>query len=167
MEDKQIQTSEGKRSFIQLIKFGLVGVSNTLVDFVVYTLLVLIFGIENGDTFLIGLFTFIAYGCGVLNSFILNTRWTFKKEYKKTGAEAVKFVAVNLISWGLSFFLVWLFSNHVFADSIITNKVCELLGMEGAEQIQKMGSILSKILSVPIVIMVNFLGNKLFVFNKK
>lgn len=159
-------SSETKRSFFQLIKFAIVGVLNTLVDFVVYTLLVLIFGVSEDNALIIGLFTLIAYGCGVLNSFIWNTKWTFKKEYKKTKQEAFLFIVVNLISWGLSYCLVLLFTNYVFKDSAITQWVCGLINFTSTEQISKAVSILSKLLATPIVIIVNFLGNKVFVFKK-
>ena len=155
------------KSFIQLIKFALVGVLNTLVDFLVYTLLVLVFGISENNVFMIGLFTLIAYACGVLNSFILNTRWTFRQEYKRTAKERVMFIVVNIVSWGLSYLLVWLFSNHVFSGSSITDWVCSLIGFTTPEKVSKVVSILSKLLATPFVIIVNFLGNKLLVFNKK
>ena len=87
MGDSAKKQFDAPKSFIQLIKFALVGVLNTLVDFLVYTLLVLVFGISENNVFMIGLFTLIAYACGVLNSFILNTRWTFRQEYKRTAKE--------------------------------------------------------------------------------
>lgn len=167
MGDSAKKQFDAPKSFIQLIKFALVGVLNTLVDFLVYTLLVLVFGISENNVFMIGLFTLIAYACGVLNSFILNTRWTFRQEYKRTAKERVMFVVVNIVSWGLSYLLVWLFSNHVFAGSSITDWVCSLIGFTTPEKVSKVVSILSKLLATPFVIIVNFLGNKLLVFNKK
>ena len=167
MGDSAKKQFDAPKSFIQLIKFALVGVLNTLVDFLVYTLLVLVFGISENNVFMIGLFTLIAYACGVLNSFILNTRWTFRQEYKRTAKERVMFVVVNIVSWGLSYLLVWLFSNHVFSGSSITDWVCSLIGFTTPEKVSKVVSILSKLLATPFVILVNFLGNKLLVFNKK
>lgn len=167
MGDSAKKQFDAPKSFIQLIKFALVGVLNTLVDFLVYTLLVLVFGISENNVFMIGLFTLIAYACGVLNSFILNTRWTFRQEYKRTAKERVMFVVVNIVSWGLSYLLVWLFSNHVFSGSSITDWVCSLIGFTTPEKVSKVVSILSKLLATPFVIIVNFLGNKLLVFNKK
>lgn len=167
MGDSAKKQFDAPKSFIQLIKFALVGVLNTLVDFLVYTLLVLVFGISENNVFMIGLFTLIAYACGVLNSFILNTRWTFRQEYKRTAKERVMFIVVNVVSWGLSYLLVWLFSNHVFLGSSITDWVCSLIGFTTPEKVSKVVSILSKLLATPFVIIVNFLGNKLLVFNKK
>lgn len=153
--------------FVQLVKFGLIGVLNTLVDNLVFAVLILIFGVGDEQVLLIGLFTLMAYACGVFNSFMLNTRWTFRKEYGRTKREMVSFVVVNLISWGLSFLLVWLFSNYVFSGSGITEWVCGLINFTGAEQVNKVVSILAKLCATPFVIIVNFLGSKIFVFTDK
>ena len=77
------------------------------------------------------------------------------------------FVLVNAVSWLVSFFFVWLFSNHVFPNSSLTEFTYNLLGYTEVEQYEKVVSILSKLFSAPIVIIVNFLGTKLFVFNGK
>lgn len=154
-------------NILQFIKFGIVGVMNTLVDFLVFTLLVLLFGGKSDNLFLTGVFTFIAYVCGVLNSFLLNSRWTFKQEYRSTKLEKLMFALVNGISWAVSFFFVWLFSNHVLPGGDLTDFVFNLLGYSELEQYGKVVSILAKLLSAPIVIIVNFLGTKLFVFNEK
>ncbi len=56
---------------VQFVKFGIVGVSNTLITFVVYTLLLKVFGVWYIAASAIG---FIA---GAINGFVLNRRWTF------------------------------------------------------------------------------------------
>src|ERR1700680_2495505 len=56
---------------VQLMKFGIVGVSNTLLTFAVYTLLLKVFGVWYLAASAIG---FVA---GATNGFLLNRRWTF------------------------------------------------------------------------------------------
>ena len=154
-----------KRSFVQLIKFALVGVMNTLVDFLVFTVLQLIFDVPDEAVLLIGLFTLISYVCGLLNSFMLNTRWTFKKEYKRSAREKWLFIAVNLVSWLVSFALTYVFTNYVFAGSGIAETVTQLISFLNADV--NVVSILAKLVSAPFVIIVNFIGSKLFVFTNK
>ena len=161
--DKSVNGS--KRSIVQFIKFALVGVMNTLVDFLVYTLLVLLFGVD--DAFMLGLFTLIAYACGVLNSFILNSRWTFREEYKSTSREKLLFVVINLVSWLVSYGLTWLFTNYVFEGSGLAYSIARIINYTSPDQLAKVVSILAKLLATPIVIIVNFIGNKLFVFTGK
>ena len=81
------ETTEVKKgkSFLQFIKFALVGASNTLVDMIVNTgvshLLGLIPGVGGWTVYLSKA---IGYGCGLLNSYFLNSRWTFREEHTKT-----------------------------------------------------------------------------------
>jgi putative flippase GtrA len=56
---------------VQFIKFGIVGVSNTLLTFLVYTLLLKVFGVWYIAASAIG------FTVGAVNGFLLNRRWTF------------------------------------------------------------------------------------------
>ena len=62
----------GAPLLIQFVKFGIVGVSNTLLTFVVYTLLLKVFGVWYLAASAIG------FAVGTINSFLLNRRWTFR-----------------------------------------------------------------------------------------
>ncbi len=57
----------------QFIKFGIVGVSNTLLSFAIYTLLV-----KGLDVWYIAA-SAIAFAVGAVNGFLLNRRWTFRE----------------------------------------------------------------------------------------
>lgn len=124
-----------KESLKQLIKFGLVGALNTLVDFAVYQLLVRL-GLHYA------LAQCVSYSCGLLNSYFFNSRWTFRKERKYTKQEFLRFLAVNLCSLGLSVLLL---------------RLCyEVLAIQS--------DLIAKALVTPFVMLINFIANKLFVF---
>lgn len=166
MENTEVKKNKefvAKKSFIQLIKFAIVGVSNTLIDILVSTLLFVLFGKPSKKLLTIG-FNAIGYACGLLNSFILNTKWTFSEEYKKTTAEIIKFVVVNLVSYALGTALLLIFQSYLFNNIGLTNWLCSLAGFVSFD---KMVFILSKVSSAAIVIIVNFVGSKLFVFTEK
>src|SRR6202140_1250221 len=57
---------------VQFVKFGIVGVSNTLLTFAVYTLLLKVFGVWYLAASAIG------FVVGAVNGFLLNRRWTFR-----------------------------------------------------------------------------------------
>src|SRR5438132_2097687 len=57
---------------MQFMKFGVVGVSNTLLTFLVYTLLLKGFGVWYLAASAIG------FCVGAVNGFLLNRRWTFR-----------------------------------------------------------------------------------------
>ena len=70
--ERNAAKSETKKTFLQFVKFGLVGVINTLVDFLVFQVLNLLVG-----------WTYLAqiagYCCGIVNSYLWNSNWTFKE----------------------------------------------------------------------------------------
>lgn len=57
---------------LQFVKFGIVGVSNTLIAFAVYTLLLKVFGVWYVAASGIG------FALGAVNGFLWNRAWTFK-----------------------------------------------------------------------------------------
>lgn len=126
------------KNIIQFIKFNVVGVLNTLVDFGVYTLLTFL-GLNNMIA------QCISYTCGMLNSYLFNTLWTFKTEKQRTPSEFVKFVCVNLVSLAASLGMLYICKNWFMIDN----------------------NTLSKLIATPVSMAMNFIGNKLFVFYKK
>lgn len=91
----------------QLAKFAIVGCANTAVDFFFYILLTrgwLGFQLH----FLVG--NFIAFFIAVVNSYLLNKRWTFKNLDTRHHVQFTKFLLVNAITLGfyevILFFLI-------------------------------------------------------------
>jgi putative flippase GtrA len=56
---------------VQFVKFGIVGVSNTVLAFAIYTVLLKVFGVWYLGASAIG------FVVGAVNGFLLNRRWTF------------------------------------------------------------------------------------------
>ena len=57
---------------LQFVKFGIVGISNTLITFAVYTVLFKVFGVWYLAASAIG------FVVGAINGFLLNRAWTFQ-----------------------------------------------------------------------------------------
>ena len=150
-----MSASEGKKSFVQLLKFILIGASNTLLDLVVTFALNAIFGIYY-------LAKIIGYACGILNSYIWNSRWTFREERRRDAREIVLFIAVNLVTLGLSLLLQWVFRDKLHLDMWWT-------GFAGENFLTKVlnGERFCLLLASGIALLVNFAGNKLLVFKKR
>lgn len=125
-------------TFKQFVKFSIVGVSNTLLDFGLYLLLTRIFSIN----YLIA--NIFAYSLGVTNSFIFNKIWTFRDKEKKFHFQYLKFWAVSLV--GLS-------SNEL---------ILYLLVKEAHFQ-----DVLAKIIATFIVLFWNFTANKFWTFRQR
>ena len=128
-----------KKLFFQAVKFGLVGVVNTLVDYGVYTLLLLIpFFKENYV-----LAQVLGYSAGLINSLVLNKRWTFSQREPMTKGQLASFLLVNLVALAVSTGIL-------------------VLTQENLQLNRYVGKIIATVGSMAV----NFLGNKLLVFRK-
>ncbi|MFD1988894.1 GtrA family protein [Paenibacillus nicotianae] len=72
----------------QAIRFATVGVSNTVIDFIVFMLLQSVTGVVAAQ--------FIGYGAGTLNSYLWNRRWTFARGKGFDFSEMIRFLLVNI-----------------------------------------------------------------------
>ena len=89
--------------FVQFIKFGLVGVSNTLISYVVEMLCyyVLFTGMVNEQVKIV-LTTLLAFVISVTNSFILNNRFVFRAEKKQTPGQIAKAYGKTVLCYALT-----------------------------------------------------------------
>jgi putative flippase GtrA len=125
-----------KKLIIQFITFNMVGLLNTAVDFLMFTALIWL-----GTYYLLA--QVVAYSAGMINSFVLNSRYTFSKSNhtsrgtKKLGM-SVRFIVWNGILLGISLLLLaaltqWWGLNHLAAKVIVTG-VTVLLNFYGSKK---------------------------------
>jgi putative flippase GtrA len=92
-----------KKAIKQAIKYGVVGVINTLITAVVIWIMMKLLGCSDVVSNVVG------YIAGVLNSFIWNKKWTFKSSEKWIGS-AIRFGVVfgicYLLQLGLLVFVL-------------------------------------------------------------
>jgi putative flippase GtrA len=138
-----------KRWFGQVIRFGLVGGLNTLVDLLILNMLLLVFPTNSSRIILI--FGAIAYSLGAVNSFLLNKYWTFGYRQRTTWREVVRFMMTTLCGIGWSSIILWLASNALhpmlFHPTIWANA--------------------SKVVAICGTALINYLGMSLWVFVNK
>jgi putative flippase GtrA len=96
---------------IQFVKFGLVGVSNTLITFAVYTLLLKVFGVWYLAASAIG------FVVGAVNGFLLNRRWTFR-EHVGDSLTPVRWGVVQGCGLALNEALLYLFVHDASLDKL-------------------------------------------------
>ncbi|MBO4384096.1 MAG: GtrA family protein [Clostridia bacterium] len=159
-EKLETETAPKKgKSLIQLIKFALVGASNTLVDMLVNTGVSFLLGLLFGGGWVVYVSKGIGYACGILNSYLLNSGWTFREERRRDKREVISFIAVNLLVLGISFGLIYLFKN-VFGLNAWWD------GADAPAWIKKIvgGDLFCSLLATVVCLPINFILNKLFVF---
>ncbi|WMT41672.1 GtrA family protein [Paenibacillus sp. D2_2] len=106
------------RSFII---FGLVGIVNTGVDVGVFALLT-----WWQLPWLIA--QVFAYGCGVMNSFLMNRKWTFKQQGALTKG-LLRFVLLNLVTLGVTSACMLLMHEQLGVSLWISKGAATLLGV--------------------------------------
>jgi putative flippase GtrA len=97
---------------VQFVKFGIVGVSNTLLTFVVYTLLLKVFGVWYLAASAVG------FGVGATNGFLLNRRWTFREHVGDT-LTPVRWAIVQGCGLAINEGLLYLFVHDARLDKLL------------------------------------------------
>jgi putative flippase GtrA len=97
---------------VQFVKFGIVGVSNTLLSFAVYTVLLKVFGVWYIAASGIG------FGVGATNGFLLNRRWTFR-EHAGDPFTPVRWMIVQSCGLACNLGLVYLFVHDAGMDELV------------------------------------------------
>ncbi len=99
-----MKPSEGPRQGARIIRFAMVGVANTAIDFALFALL-----------YYVSLLPLLAanagaYGVAVVNSYLLNKYWTFGdiSRGRTAALRGLLFVGLNLVGLALASAVIWL-----------------------------------------------------------
>ena len=122
-------------SWVQLLKFGLVGGSGYLINLAVFAVLTG-FGVHHVAA-AVG-----AFCVAVTNNFLWNRHWTFGPGEGPAHFQAARFFAVSLASLGL---------NIAILELLISNNLT--------------GDLTAQAIAVAVAMPFNFLGNKLWTFS--
>ena len=136
-------------SFWQIVRFGIVGTLNTIIDLLALNILLWHFPTHNANLLL--LYNSIAYTLGALNSFSLNKYWTFQHRQTISGWELVRFAIVNVAGILCNDSIIW-----VVARSLYPLLASNLLWANA-----------SKLVAVSGTMILSYLGMRLWVFASK
>lgn len=143
MQKLKVLYAEYKDFIMEVIHFGIVGVMNTLIGWIIMA------GLYNLAHFNYWLSSGISYFVGSVYSYYMNSKLTFKVENKDKWLPwrfALNIIVCYAIAYGVAKPTV----KHLLAEQpvVIVENVAMLLGM-------------------CLFIVMNFFGQKLFVFRKK
>jgi putative flippase GtrA len=122
-------------SWLQLVKFGLVGGSGYLINLAVFAILVETVGLHHVAAAL------GAFCVAVTNNFLLNRHWTFGAGEGHAGFQAMRFFAVSIAALTIN-----------------------LIALEALVSGTTLGDLPAQAIAVAIAMPFNFLGNKLWTF---
>lgn len=105
------------RSIKRYTKFVLVGVSNAVVDLAVLNLLMVL--IPDHRARVLVMENTVAVACAIVNSYVLNRRWTFVDSSDGSVVERILFFFQALLNIGLNdWILAWCTTYLVFSRNI-------------------------------------------------
>ena len=145
-----------RKSVMQLIRFGLVGICNTAVDYGIFYILISFVHLHKGVA------QMIATAIAMCGSFLINRYWTFHKTGHSTAGEIVRFVLTNAVAMLVTIVFTHLFYDILHAERAVNNVLFILdisYVLEG-----NMAVMFCKLLSNVFSVAVNFIGNKFWVF---
>jgi putative flippase GtrA len=99
------------------IKYGIVGASNTILTFVIYTALIKGLGVHYLVALLIG------YVVGSLNSYVLNRRWTFRAGHVAHSTAGTRFAVVQVCAIAANEGLLYVFVHHLHVEKIAAQAI--------------------------------------------
>ena len=127
-----------KKLFEQFIKFGLVGVSNTAISYVVYML-----GIQLGMHYLLA--SIAGFIISIMNSFYWNNRYVFRKEEGEQRSLVKAFIKTFLAYAG---------------TGLVLNNILLVLQVSILRIPEWLAPLLNLIITIPL----NFVLNKIWAF---
>lgn len=141
-----------KQGRLEFVKFGLVGIINTAVDFAVLNLLIYSLGLGSGNSHY-SFFKIISFTAAVANSFFLNKWWVFKSNIANSQSnEMFRFLSVSIV--GL----------------VLNTSVSSIIFKIGPTVLPLSLSVwanLASLIGTLVVFVSNFFGYKFFVFKKQ
>lgn len=151
-----------KKFIIELFKYGIVGISNTLVTaIIIWVMMRFVFRItheEEASSMVLSVSNFIGYAAGVINSFVWNRNWTFKSKnnWKK---EFLMFIGMFFLSYIPQLILINLLNTYAEFPTIQFTLLSRDILINHAYICQLIGIVFFTVL--------NFICNKYFTFRKK
>jgi putative flippase GtrA len=133
----------------QVLRFGLVGGLNTLVDLLILNGLLLLF--PTTSILMLLAYNSLAYSLGAVNSFLLNKYWTFGHRQRTSRKELVRFTLTTLCGIGWSTIILWLTSNVLHPFLVNTTLWANA----------------SKVVAIAGTACISYLGMRLWVFVSK
>ncbi len=116
-QEKSSRWLKWKTLSLQVIRFGVVGSLNTLIDVLALNLFLLY--APTHSSVLLVVYNSVAYTLGTGNSYFLNRYWTFRSRQKATSNEILRFALLSVTGILSSDFLVWLTAG--LTHSLIAN----------------------------------------------
>jgi putative flippase GtrA len=137
LENRAVQALRRPHNWIQLAKFGVVGLSGYVVNLVVYALLLK----QAGVHYLLA--ATVSFLVAATNNYIWNRLWTFRRQRGHVAYQGLRFLIVAVLAYG--------------ANLLVLTGLVEVAGVD---------KIVAQAIAIVLVTPLNFIGNKLWSFRR-
>lgn len=141
-----------KKLIDQILKFGVVGIISTIIDFAVFSFLNYAVGIHYMTA------TFFGFTVSLIANYILSMKFVFeRRDNLDRKVEFIAFVVLSVIGLGLNEIIIYGCVDGVYHNA---KELQELIGSGTAEMA-------GKIIATGIVMIYNFVTRKIFLEKKE
>jgi putative flippase GtrA len=137
LENRAVRALRRPHNWIQLAKFGIVGLSGYVVNLVVYALLLKQVGLHY---LLAATGSFLV---AATNNYVWNRLWTFRHQRGHVASQGLRFLIVAALAYG--------------ANLLVLTGLVEVVGVD---------KIVAQAIAIVLVTPLNFIGNKLWSFRR-
>ena len=137
LESRAVRALRRPHNWIQLAKFGVVGISGYVVNLVVYAILLKQAGLHY---LLAATGSFLV---AATNNYVWNRLWTFRHQRGHVAYQGLRFLIVAIIAYG--------------ANLLMLTGLVEVVGVD---------KIVAQAIAIMLVTPLNFIGNKLWSFRR-
>jgi putative flippase GtrA len=137
LENRAVQALRRPHNWIQLAKFGIVGLSGYVVNLAVYALLLK----QAGFHYLLA--ATVSFLVAATNNYIWNRLWTFRHQRGHVAYQGLRFLVVAVLAYG--------------ANLLVLTGLVEVVGVD---------KIVAQAIAIVLVTPLNFIGNKLWSFRR-
>lgn len=152
--------TEKRVELVRFLKFCVVGVIGTLIDFGLFNLFHNVFGLHEV------LSNTISISAAIVNNYTWSRYWVYPETKDQQGGKKfAQFIVVSLIAWALNTSILWGADHWLFGQAgLFAGLVASLAQAMGAEH-GLLSSNLAKALATGIVLFWNFFANRLWTFS--
>ncbi len=153
------------KKWIQFIKFGLVGISNTLISELIYVIVVCLRGHY-------ALAAFFGFFISVLNAYYWGNKYVFKEEKNKEKRVWWKVLIKTYVAYAGGFVLdlallfLWIDVLHIGNFMQPLAMLAQSIGFTQVSA-QLVGDLVAKAVNIVLIVPINFLMNKYWAYKQK
>jgi dolichol-phosphate mannosyltransferase len=137
LENRAVRALRRPHNWIQLAKFGVVGLSGYVVNLVVYAFLLKQVGLHYLAA------ASVSFLVAATNNYIWNRLWTFRHQRGHVAYQGLRFLIVAVLAYG--------------ANLLVLTGLVEVVGVD---------KIVAQAIAIVLVTPLNFIGNKLWSFRR-